>query len=86
MDFSTLLHLWGAASFEQLIAPTIVVGFVFVLGIWYFFRYFCRSFKLSSRLKNLAQSLRGVKTLAPSLRRAEWERLFSGGKLEALLA
>lgn len=82
MDFSTLVHLWGAASSEQLIAPKMVVGLVFILCAWYFVRYFCRSFKLSAKLKRLTASLQSVKTLAPPLRRSELERLFSGGRLE----
>jgi len=82
MDFSTLLHLWGAASSEQLIAPKMVVGLVFILCAWYFVRYFCRSFKLSAQLKRLTVSLQNVKTFAPPLRRSELERLFSGGRLE----
>lgn len=82
MDFSTLLHLWGAASSEQLIAPITVVGFVFILCAWYFVRYFCPSFKLSSQLKKLTKRVHGVKALAPSQRRSELEQLFKGSKLE----
>ncbi len=82
MDFSTLLHLWGVASSEQLIAPKMVVGFVFVLCAWYFFRYFCRSFKLGNQLKNLTKRVQGVNALAPSQRRSELEQLFKGSRLE----
>src|SRR5213080_2722826 len=82
MNFSTLLHLWGAASSEQLIAPKIVVGVVSILCAWYFVRYFCRSFKLSRQLKRLTKALQSVKALGPPLRRTELERLFKGSKLE----
>lgn len=82
MDFSTLIHLWGVASSEQLIAPKTVFAIVFLLCAWYFVRYFCRSFKLTGQLRRMKKSLQGVKALAPPLRRAELERLFNGSKLE----
>ncbi|QQZ44308.1 anti-phage defense ZorAB system ZorA [Pseudomonas sp. SK3(2021)] len=82
MDFSTLVHLWSAASSEQLIAPKIVVGFVTVLCTWYLVRYFYRSFRLSSRLKKLTAHLLKVRSLAAPQRRTELESLFKGTNLE----
>ncbi|MDC6380406.1 anti-phage ZorAB system protein ZorA [Pseudomonas graminis] len=84
MDFSVPWHLWRAAPSEQLIAPTVVVGLVSVLCAWYLFRYFLRSFKLSSQLKRLTRTLDGAKTLAAPLRRAELERLFSSSQMQHL--
>lgn len=84
MDFSVLWHLWRAAPSEQLIAPTVVVGLVSVLCLWYLFRYFLRSFRLTSQLKRLIKSLEGAKTLAAPLRRAELERLFSASQMQHL--
>ena len=81
MDFSTLRHLWDAASSEQLIAPITVVVLVLILCACYFVRYFYRSFSLSAKLKRFTKSLQGVKALAPPLRRSELERLFNGTNL-----
>lgn len=79
MDF---LHLWGAASLQQIMAPTIVVSIVAFLSIWYFFKYFCRSLKLSKQLKQLTLAVRGINEVSPSDRRAALDRLFTGNKLD----
>jgi hypothetical protein len=81
MDVS-LWHLWLGASREQLIAPTVVVGFVVVLCLWYLTRYFYRSFRLSRRLKRLTAGLIKAKALAPAQRRSELEEMFKGTRLE----
>lgn len=76
MDYSKWLELWNKATPEQLIAPTFVVCSVALLCLWFFLRYFLRSFLLSRRLKTLAHKVRAIKELPPGKRRTELATLF----------
>lgn len=77
-------NLIANATWLQLAAPVTVFSMVFVLFVWFVWKYTFKAMQVRMRLQALVQAVREVGKAAPSQRRAKVQQIFEGHKLQNL--